>query len=329
MASVGNLRGVRSLPCLMQASLGRCAAACMAICMLLGATEAMAQDAAALRARHEALRNELANNPFQRPLHMESTQQGDELAGHAFAVIDQPFAVVAQGLRSPEHWCDILMLHLDVKGCIASGGAGQAGKLSVATTRKYDQPLSSAHWVDFDFQPEAGAASAPSAGTPPHGALAGSDYLLVRLHAEIGPMSTHNYRIVFEAIPLDARRSFVHLSFAYETGFAARLAMEGYFATFGRNKVGFSIIDTRPDGKPVYVANVRGLMERNTMRYYLAIDAFLSASALPAAEQRERRLRDWFDSAERYPLQLHEMSREEYLSMKRREMESAPAARPG
>lgn len=47
------------------------------------------------------------------------------------------------------------------------------------------------------------------------------------------------------------------------------------------------------------------MIERNTMRYYLAIEAYLGAYTLPAAEQPERRLRDWFAAVERYPRQLH------------------------
>ena len=31
-------------------------------------------------------------------------------------------------------------------------------------------------------------------------------------------------------------------------------------------------------------------------------------------------MHDWFAAIERYPLQLHELERDEYLSMKRREL---------
>jgi hypothetical protein len=56
------------------------------------------------------------------------------------------------------------------------------------------------------------------------------------------------------------------------------------------------------------------------MRYYLAIDAYLSAYGLPAAEQPEKRIREWYASTERYAQQLHEMEQSEYLDMKRKEM---------
>jgi len=141
----------------------------------------------------------------------------------------------------------------------------------------------------------------------------------VLLTADEGPLSTKNYRIQVEAVPVDAKRSVVHMSYAYGYGFAAKIAMQTYLATIGSAKVGFTILD-RKDGKPVYQAGVLGLLERNTMRYYLAIDAYLSAYSLPAADQFEKRIREWYASTERYAPQLHEMDQNEYLDMKRKEM---------
>jgi len=119
----------------------------------------------------------------------------------------------------------------------------------------------------------------------------------------------------------------MHLSYSYGYGMAARLALQAYLSTLGSGKVGFSVIDKRPDGTPVYVGSVRGVVERNTMRYYLAIDSYLGALAVPPAQQVEKRLRDWFTATERYALQLHEMSEAEYLDMKRKEV--ARRAAPG
>ena len=146
-----------------------------------------------------------------------------------------------------------------------------------------------------------------------------TDYLQVLLTADEGPLSTKNYRIQVEAVPVDAKRSVVHMSYAYGYGFAAKIATQTYLATIGSAKVGFTILD-RKDGKPVYQGGVLGLLERNTMRYYLAIDAYLSAYSLPAADQFEKRIREWYASTERYAAQLHEMEQTEYLDMKRKEM---------
>jgi hypothetical protein len=256
-----------------------------------------------LRARHAALAPELARNAYGRPLHIQSAQTSGDLKGEVYAVVDHPYATLDRELRGPAQWCDILILHLNVKQCRAAGNAPNS-TLAVSIGKKHDQPLGDAHRVDFDYQ----LASA----TP--------DYLKIMLNAKQGPLGTRDYRIVVEAIPLDTGRSFIHMSYAYGYGFAARLAMQGYLGTLGSGKVGFSVVDRRPDGQPVYVDNVRGVVERNTMRYYLAIDAYLASLAASPAERQERRLREWFAATERYARQLHELELQEYLAMKRKEI---------
>ena len=277
------------------------AAACLALSAVLLPAAASAQDAATLRARHAALQDKFANNQFGRPLVLESVETSGDLKGDVYAVVDHPFPLVQQALQSADHWCDILILHLNVKRCRASGAAAKTLNLSVG--RKFDQPIEDAYQLNFAYRVVA----------------ATNDYLQVLLTADEGPLSTKNYRIQVEAVPVDAKRSVVHMSYAYGYGFAARMAMQTYLATLGSAKVGFTILD-RKDGKPVYQAGVLGLLERNTMRYYLAIDAYLSAYSLPAADQFEKRIREWYASTERYAAQLHEMEQNEYLDMKRKEM---------
>jgi hypothetical protein len=205
-------------------------------------------------------------------------------------------------LRGAAQWCEILILHLNVKHCRAASGHGANTQLAVSIGKKHDQALSDAHRVMFDYQ----LASA----TP--------DYLKVMLNAPHGPLGTRDYRIVVEAIPLDDRRSFLRMSYAYGYGFAARVAMQGYLGTIGSGKVGFSIVGRTRDGQPVYVDNVRGVIERNTMRYYLAIDAYLASLSAPPPQRQERRLQAWYAATERYARQLHELEREEYLAMNTR-----------
>ncbi len=90
--------------------------------------------------------------------------------------------------------------------------------------------------------------------------------------------------------------------------------MQGYLATLGADKVGFTATGKDSAGEPAYVGGVRGVVERNTMRYYLAIDAYMDSP-----RQLAPRLAAWFDSTERYARQLHEVEREDYLAMKRNE----------
>ncbi|MDP1533728.1 MAG: hypothetical protein Q8L92_09125, partial [Rubrivivax sp.] len=86
---------------------------------LAAALPVQAQDAASLKARHEALSQALASNAFQRPLVLESSEREDNLQGDIYARIEQPMAAVAPALMGIAHWCEILSLHLNVKQCRA------------------------------------------------------------------------------------------------------------------------------------------------------------------------------------------------------------------
>ncbi len=268
------------------------------LCLALAPAAAPAQDAGALLARHTALQKQLADNPFGRPVHVESAADGGRHKGEIQAVLDQPYEVVAAALAAPSHWCEILTLQVNVKGCRVSGQA-----LSAFITRKARDSLDDAHRVDFRFQV----------------AAARNDYLHVLLRAADGPVGTSDYEIRLQAAPLDARRTFVHLSYAYSLGFFARLALDAYLAGAGRDKVGFSVAERQPDGGPVYVDGMRGVVERSAMRYYLAIEATVEALAVPPAQRLEARTRRWYKSITRYPQLREQVSADEYVEMKRRE----------
>lgn len=277
-----------------------------AVLFFFGATlpVARADEAAALRARHAALRAQLASNPFQRPLHLESSQSEGTLKGDVYAVMALPYAVVGPALQGTAQWCEMLILHLNVKSCRPTGSAAAPGLL-VHLGRKFDQPIDDTYPVQFTY----------------HVAAARPDYLRIVLSADKGPLYTRDYRIVLEAVALDAERSFLHLSYSYVYGRAARVAMQGYLATIGRDKAGFSVVDPQARGRKRYISGIRGVVERNTMRYYLAVEAYLGALTVAPEKRLEKRLNDWHSAVERYPLQLKELERGEYLAMKRKEVQ--------
>jgi hypothetical protein len=257
------------------------------LCATLVCAAAEAQDAGALRKRHAELRVQLANNPFGRPLHVESSVSGGTHKGEVHAVIEHPFRVVAQALARPEHWCEILKLHVNVKRCSASDGA-----LAAMVTRKPRDPVNDAYRIDFRFDR----------------AAAGADYLRVVVGADDGPLGTRDYQLGLEAAPLDPGRTFIHMSYTYNLGFMARRGMDAYLAGAGRDKRGFSV-----DG------GERGVVERGAMRYYLAIEAFLDSLAAPPAERLEKRLRGWYAAISRYPQLQEKVGPDEYVEMKLRE----------
>jgi hypothetical protein len=257
--------------------------------------------AAALLAKRASLGAELATNQFHRPLYMESIETADAVRGEAYALLGQPFQA-ALSLGKAASWCDLLTLHQNTKQCLTSIQA-HGTMVHVSIGKKVDQAAADAHRVDFAYTV----------------AASGADYLQVKLDAPEGPLGTRDYRIVLEAAPAEAGRTFIRLSYSYSYGTLAKVAMQAYLGTTGRSKVGFTQVQTLANGTPVLVGGMRGLVERNTMRYFLAIEAFLGALSSPAEARIEKSLQDWFAAAERFPRQLHELEREDYLAMKRKE----------
>ena len=264
---------------------------------------------AALLAKYGVLRDQLSSNQFQRPLYLNSSETQAGVRGSIYALVDHPFATTAAALNGPARWCDVLMLHLNTKFCRASSN-DQGKNLQVNIGKKHDQPLNDSYRVDFAYRVVA----------------SGPDYLKVALAAEEGPFSTYDYAINLEAIPLDTHRTLVHLEYSYAYGLVGRLAMQTYLNTLGSAKVGFTITGKQADGQPVYIGGMRGLVERNTMRYYLAIEAYLGALSAPPQEKREKSLHHWFAATELYPRQLHELEQNQYLDMKRKEFARQRAA---
>ena len=254
---------------------------------------------AGLLTKYTELRGQLRNNNFQRPLYIESSEAGDTLKGDVYAVLDYPFATVSNVLKSPTDWCDIMLLPFNTKACRATGGEQQA-TLQVRIGRKSDQPAQDAYPLDFTLQPVA----------------VRPNYFESRLTAATGPIGTRDYRIAVSAIPLDGGHTFMHLSYSYSYGLAGRMAMQAYLATAGADKVGFSVSGKDGNGHPIYIGGVRGAIERNAMRYYLAIDAHLASLNAPPDQQLDKRITTWFNSTEHYARQLHEMDRPTYIAMK-------------
>lgn len=260
-----------------------------------------------LQARHESLRDALADSPFRRPVLLQSSAQEDAPRGEVDAVVRHPFGPAAEALRQPASWCALLLLQSNIKRCEVLDEGGRS-RLRLAVARRHADPVEDAQAVTFDWR--------VSSARP--------DHLSVQLLAPEGPVGTRNYSVRFEAAPVGAERMFVRFAYAYEPGFAARMATSAYLATSGRHKVGFSIVGRDEAGRPLRVGGIQGIAERNTMRYYLAIETFLDSLAAPAPQRLERRLRQFHAALERYPAQLHEMDLPAYLAMKQREIPQDP-----
>ena len=275
-----------------------------AICF--GASLALAdpsdiRSAASLRARYGELRPQLDSSPFSRPLLLESSDVDSRIKGDIYALVRYPIAVVNEALNDPEHWCDMLLLHVYTKQCHAVPHHQGGSSVVVNIERKSFALFDSSYTVNFLYRT----------------ASTGPDYFDVALTAAAGPMGTSDYRVLLQAVAVEEDTTFLHFSYANTYSLAGRIAMETYLATLGRGKVGFTRTREYSSETPNYIGGTRGVVERNTMRYYLALEAYLAALSTPAQARQEKRLQTWFGFTEQYARQLHEVDRATYLEMKR------------
>ncbi|WP_232199436.1 SRPBCC family protein [Thioalkalivibrio thiocyanodenitrificans] len=247
----------------------------------------------------------IAASPFHEPVHLTSAEGEREVRGDIHAILDAPLATLADTLGNVEDWCGILFLHLNVKACVYGDEPDGPG-LTLYMGRKSYQDAEVVEQMRLDFYRD----------------QAGEGLVAVRLQADRGPQGIRDVRLDLQAVPLDENRSLLHLHYTVGYGALARMAMGLYFAFGGRDRIGFTIVDRDPEGRPVHVDGIRGMIERNTVRFYFALKAYLRE---PDHDRLEIRLAHWFDLTERHPEQLREMDRDTYLAQKLREYENQVA----
>lgn len=255
----------------------------------------------ALLAKYPAISGKLQKNQFAAPIYLESFESRGSQQVDMYGVFNYPFDAVKGALQAPANWCDITTLHINIKACTAKRVADH-WLLTIYSGRKYYQTPSDAYPLKLLYRI---AAQQP-------------DYLDLALTAAEGPLSTKNHRIRLEAVPLDRDRTFVHFSYAYTHGALANMAIKTYFATLARDKIGFSM-EPGQSGTPAFIGGVRGAVERNTVRYYLALQTYMDTLRFPEGQRFEQRLNRWYDLTARYPRQLKEVEKTDYLANKRRE----------
>jgi hypothetical protein len=285
--------------------LALCGAVWLAFCLgfCLGtAGEANASGREQLAERQSALAEALLARDDGPAFAVETLSRDGSARGDVYAILEHRFGDVQSALSDAASWCDIAPLHLNVKSCTHRAGAEQT-QLTLYSGRKHYEPPEDAFELHYDFQLAAAAA----------------DYLRVELVAENGPFDSRDYLLELEAMPLGAHASFVHLGYAYRFGLGTKLALAGYFATRGSGKVGFSVVGETGAGDPVYVDGLPGLVERNAVRYQLAVEAYLDTLRAPEEQRFERRISRWFDLTRQHGRQLFELEEHEYIASKRRE----------
>ncbi len=281
----------------------------LGLLLAVGTFGVMANDGPTLRAKYGELREALRSNAFHQPIYIDSTETGDTLRGDVYALLTHPFESFSTAMKDPGDWCDIMLLPFNTKYCHPVDNNGSKG-LQVRIGRKFDQPVHQAYRIDFSLKSVA----------------ASRNFFESHLEARSGPLGTRDYRIVVSAVPVEGGKTFMHLSYSYGYGAAGRFAMQAYLSTVGADKIGFTVTGRDANGQPVHLGGVRGAIERNAMRYYLAINAHMASLSTPEHQRVDKRIQSWFDSTERYPRQLREMDRSTYLAMKRSEYERQQSA---
>lgn len=242
-----------------------------------------------------SLRGQLEASTFKQPLLLQSSETTDGLRGDVYAIVEHPVEAFKAAFNEPNRWCEALMLHLNNRACTVSKNSA-TDVITLSVVRKYDQPVTGAFRVPFDF----------------HVVDATAQHFEASLYSKSGPLGTSNYRISLEVVPVDAQHSFMHFFYSYDESFMARAGTQAYLSLFGSAKIGFTVVGKNADGTPSYIKGTRGLMERNAMRYFLAIDTHLATTTSDPQARRTA----WFNASEQYPHQLHELDLPTYLAIK-------------
>ena len=247
---------------------------------------------------------QLKNSAYHEPFDLEAQVLEEITMGDVYAIIPYGYDLLARTLIVPEKVCHAIVLHINVKGCITKDSAQHKPLIDVYFGRKEYQNPRRAFKIQYQF----------SVGDQR------DNYTLISMIADKGPLNTENIAIHIEFLPINAQASFIHFAYSANYGNLARFALNAYLATLGRNKVGFSQVGMDKRGEPEYVQGIQGVVERNTMRYFFALKSYFSTYSQPESQRFDASLNRWFDYVEKYPKQLYEVPRDEYLKAKHKEL---------
>jgi hypothetical protein len=253
--------------------------------------------------RYEEIKPRLEKTPYGIPLLIKTDFPPNKIHCDVYGVMDHPFALMRKMLLDPVNWCDILLLHTHIKSCTWGKNENHQDFLTLYFGGKAYQLPEDAYQLALEF----------------HGTGSTEDYFDVRLSADKGPFFTRHYRVELDAVPLPSGKTFIRLSYEYDYGPALESALKIYYATLGRNKVGFTVVDRDKTGNPVYVKGNQGMIERNSVRCYFSVQSFLEAQKYPEKMRFNERIRRWYALVSQCPKQLYEFSENEYFENKVKE----------
>jgi hypothetical protein len=258
-----------------------------------------APEALALQQTLRSMEDSLSRSPLKKPLAISSQESSEHLSGDLYASVEYKLSAMGDAAGSAERWCEIVLLLSNTKACRASNSP-KANTLLVSVSSSKTADAADATFTEFHLDVR-----------PPD-----STYFEAGITASEGPTGTRDITLRLQAIPIAATRSFVHLHYAYNTHWLGRMAMQAYLQTLGRGKLGFTPMAETDGSASNYIGGARAVIERNTMRYFLGLECALAFVQQEAPQRFNSMAGCWYGQVEKYPLQLHEMLRSEYLSMK-------------
>ncbi len=237
-------------------------------------------------------------------LRIQSDEQGRRLRVDVYGIVNQPYPRVAEALSSPAAMCDFLILNMNVKTCTYEQ-VGRRLFMTIYIAGKNYAPLYRTLEIEpyFELQKK------------------DRNYLKVLVASREASRGKTEYSVFVEAVPY-GKATLVRFSSKYFASRINKAATTAYLKTFALNKVGFTVIGRNNQGLPEYVRGMQGVIERNAVRSYLALQAYLETTDAPVNLRFESRLWRWFKLTNVYKRQLHEMHWQSYLLNKRREYQN-------
>lgn len=242
---------------------------------------------------YTAIKNQQLPLLQNQPVSIQSNISNNRLSAEVYAVKRYDFSTLVQKLSKPDQWCRFITLHLNIKACIYR--LKPESSLSFFAGRKFYEPASDAYELRYRFKPE----------------TITENYFKLSLSADEGPFGTSDYLIVLQALKVE-KEILISMSLSYQSSFTSRLGARVYLSTIGADKIGFSQ-QLSADGKQEYIKGIEGIIERNVMRYFIALSTYLDV------EDKDQMISQWFKSTEQYAAQLHEVDEKEYLEAKLKE----------
>ena len=146
--------------------------AAVALVALGTAGSAIGQSTDALAVRHAAWQQTVSHDAAGPGLAITSDAAGERMRGDIDGMLPAPFATFAAHVASPSDWCEIALLHLNVKTCTHEHGADGDTVTFYSGSKRFETP-ERAYALRYRFRVEAMRA----------------DYIAVALTAATGPGS--------------------------------------------------------------------------------------------------------------------------------------------